>query len=202
MANNVYGTITVHEAENWDRLEEIVKVGVAEFYMPMPKALDISAPALSKEEKRIAKNNHVRYGYENGYDWLVENHGTKTGDYSRSLSGDNLVFRTAYTPLSLNIIKMFALDFPNFTYVWEEEQGYGERYEFEDGEITEYQKWDIPPWAENKELTDEEEEFCYNNSITWLSEDYELHSKGFYESHNLDEFLGYTIDEVKRELDL
>lgn len=204
MANYVYGTITVHSTEDFNRLEEIAKVGMAEFYLPMPKALNITAPAQNEEERRIAEANMVRYGVADWYDWRIVNHGTKWSDYQHELNGDTLTFTTAWSPISFDIIRMFALDFPNFTYTWEEEQGFGETYIFEDGEVVEEHEWDIPSWDENGSLSEEEQEYCYMNNIMWLKEDYEkcgeIYAVGYYQYGDIEDFLGATLEEVKQLL--
>ena len=204
MANYVYSTITIHDTENFKRLEEIAKVGMAEFYCPMPKALDITAPAHTKNEKMIAEANMVRYGFENWYDWRRENHGTKWGDYQIVLTGDTLTFTTAWSPLSFDIIEMFALDFPNLTYTWEEEQGFGETYVFEDSEVIEFHWWDIPSWGENGSLSEEEQEYCSMNDIMWLKDEYEkdgeTYAVGYYQYGDIEDFLGVTLEEVKQLL--
>ena len=204
MANYVYSTITIHDTENFKRLEKIAKVGMAEFYLPMPKALEITAPTQNEEGERIAEANMVRYGFENWYDWRIENHGTKWADYQIVLTGDTLTFTTAWTPLSFDIIEMFALDFPNFTYTWEEEQGFGETYVFEDSEVIEEQSWDIPSWDENGSLSEEEQEYCSKNHIMWLKEEYEkdgeTYAVGYYQNGDIEDFLGATLEEVKQLL--
>lgn len=43
---------------------------------------------------------------------------------------------------------MFAKDFPNFTLIWEEEQGFGEKWLCEDSELTLVDEWDIPEYDE------------------------------------------------------
>ena len=205
MANYVYSTITINETENWDRLKKIVEVGIAEFYKPMPKALDIDSPQYKEDEVLIANNNLKRYGASDWYDWRNQNHGTKWGDYGRDLNGDNLCFVTAWSPLAFDIIEMFVLDFPNITYQWEEEQGFGERYEFKDGELVEEHKWDIPMWADNETLSEEDQGLCYENDIGWLSKEYhkmgETFKVGFYHESELEDFIGATIEEVKKDLE-
>lgn len=204
MANYVYGTIIVHSTDNSERLEEIVKVGIAEFYRPMPKALDITAPAHTKNEKMIAEANMVRYGVTDWYDWRRVNHGTKWSDYQHELNGDIFTFTSAWSPISFDIIKMFALDFPNMTYEWEEEQGYGERYEFRDGEVVEEHEWDIPSWSDNKTLSEDDIKLCDYHNVGWLSKEYnkidETFEVGFYYDSNLEEFIGTTIEEVRKSI--
>ena len=67
-----------------DKIEKIAngdKGDLLQYFYPMPKALeDTQAPLpnhATKEEKAKAKENLKKYGYDNWYDWRVENWGTK-----------------------------------------------------------------------------------------------------------------------------
>ena len=67
-----------------DKIEKIAngdKGALLQYFYPMPKALqDTTAPLqkdATKEEKAKAKENLKKYGYDNWYDWRVENWGTK-----------------------------------------------------------------------------------------------------------------------------
>ena len=67
-----------------DKIEKIAngdKGDLLQYFYPMPKALeDTTAPLqkdATKEEKAKAKENLKKYGYDNWYDWRVENWGTK-----------------------------------------------------------------------------------------------------------------------------
>ena len=67
-----------------DKIEKIAngdKGDLLQYFYPMPKELqDTTAPLqkdATKEEKAKAKENLKKYGYDNWYDWRVENWGTK-----------------------------------------------------------------------------------------------------------------------------
>ena len=67
-----------------DKIEKIAKGDkgdLLQYFYPMPKALlDTTAPLqkdATKEEKAKANENLKKYGYDNWYDWRVENWGTK-----------------------------------------------------------------------------------------------------------------------------
>ena len=69
-----------------DKIEKIVseeggEEGLLQYFHPMPKALkDTTAPLpndATEEEKAKAKENLKKYGYDNWYDWRVENWSTK-----------------------------------------------------------------------------------------------------------------------------
>lgn len=45
--------------------------------VPRPKSLDITSPARTDEEKRIAEDNLKKYGHKNWYDWNIANWGCK-----------------------------------------------------------------------------------------------------------------------------
>ena len=67
-----------------DKIEKIAngdKGDLLQYFYPMPKALQDTTAPLQKdaitEEKAKAKENLKKYGYDNWYDWRVENWGTK-----------------------------------------------------------------------------------------------------------------------------
>ena len=67
-----------------DKIEKIAngdKGDLLQYFYPMQEALkDTTAPLpkdATKEEKAKAKENQKKYGYDNWYDWRVENWGTK-----------------------------------------------------------------------------------------------------------------------------
>ena len=67
-----------------DKIEKIAngdKGDLLQYFYPMPEALkDTTAPLpkdATKEEKAKAKETLKKYGYDNWYDWRVENWGTK-----------------------------------------------------------------------------------------------------------------------------
>jgi len=171
MPNHVYANITLHNPteEQIEKLEQIDKVGICQYYKPRPKDQD-----------------------ENWYQWNIENWHTKWGDYDTELHDETIYdFVTAWSPINDEIIAMFANDFPNFEYTWEEEQGFGKYYEYQDHQVVKSKEWDLPEW----EATDHDE-------ITFLSQDhdtaFDFFEKGYYREHGLFEYLGETLEEAKQ----
>ena len=159
MANIVYGNITV-ENKYKAKLEEISKVGLCRYYIPMPKVLENTDTVVKivtqkeyeeqmeknkteKEEARKAKpltfdmhtNLVARTGYDNSYDWVVDNWGTKWGTKFENYEDGEYLFETANSPVSGKIIEMLMKDIPTFTYHFVEENGWGARYEIKDGKV-------------------------------------------------------------------
>ena len=84
------------------------------------------------------------YGHDNWYEWSYNMWGTKWGTYDDEFhkSEHRYTYTTAWSPLHDSIIEMLAEEIPTFSYNWEEEQGYGAVYEFENGEIKAKGKFD------------------------------------------------------------
>jgi len=200
MPNHVFNNISV-EQEYADKLEAISKVGLAEFFRPRPKIFEgTTSPTPKKEEDEnqyiIQLNLRAIYGAENWYEWAYLNWGTKWGTYDNEFSKTDNTYRytTAWSPLLDEIIEMLAKYIPTFHYSWEEEQGYGAVYEYENGKRVYHKEYDIPNWEE----TDDEE-------IQFLADDYESpygnFRSGYYYHWSLHEYLGKNLDEAKKYLD-
>ena len=104
-----------------------------------------------------ARNLLKKYGTDNWYDWAIRNWGCKwDASMSDSIDDGDYEFRFE-TPWSIpeEFIKTFALKAykkcPNssFTWWWEEEQGFGQEFFIESGEITVTKDWDIPYFDEH-----------------------------------------------------
>ena len=85
------------------------------------------------------------------YDWNCENWGTKWEASEPVLNneGDGFliyVFQTAWSPLSLELLREFSEKFPTLTFKhdYEEEQGWGGEAEVENGDVTHFSEYDIP----------------------------------------------------------
>ena len=50
----------------------------------------------------------------NWYDWANENWNTKWGCYDFRIDDEVIYFTSAWSPISSDIIEMFAKDFPSF----------------------------------------------------------------------------------------
>ena len=180
MPNYVYNTIIIAEPIDSEKLKEIAKVGLCQYYRPMPEYL---------------KGTKSPSDTPNWYDWAYENWNTKWGSFDNELEDDfKYDFSTAWSPPSDDIIEMFARDFPNFEYIWEEEQGFGYKFEYENGQIISTHKWDLPEWEPTK-----------NDEITFLTENYtdfdhNTYEKGYYREYGIHEYLGKTINEAIENL--
>ena len=196
MPNHVFNNISV-EKEYADKLEAISKVGLAQYFKPRPKAYDDTTFPMPKKKDdsykyELGKLLEKHYRYNNWYDWSWAIWGTKWGTYDDEFhkSEHRYTYRTAWSPLCESIIEMLAKEIPTFSYDWEEEQGYGAVYEFENGERTFFKEYNIPNW----EQTDHEE-------IQYLTEDYDSpygeYKKGYYYRWRLEEYLGNNLKEAK-----
>ena len=221
MPNHVINNIVV-EKKYATILEEISKVGLLEYIKPMPKSLDtsdVTEDSLKKSVKwkETDIENQVRiknqcdfnekvHGHRTWYGWSLEHWGTKWADYETEFWQDDHFayyrFTTAWSSPSSEIIRQFANIIPDFEYVWEEEQGFGERIKYENSVIKSFIEWDLPEW----ELVWEEDyggkEVVGNESdYTYLKEPYfydgETYPVGFYVSYNLNEYRGDTLTEAK-----
>ena len=238
MPNHVYNTITIngHLSQEQKRiLSEIEDVGIAEYYIPMPKELNIKAGSIDveakeldillrkyKKNKLISKRNrkkisrHIgfrgysfkrfsrvlnhlkameynksRFGYINFYDWRIDNWGTKWGDYDLSIRFNKISYITAWSPLSDQLINLFLKDFPNIDYQWEEEQGFGEEYEYIDGEYHNGFAYDAPDY--------EEIEIGDGEYIYYLSNPYYRNNQIGYYSYNSFQDTEYFLSIDKEE---
>jgi hypothetical protein len=156
MPNHVYNVISVEE-KYADKLKEITEVGLCMYYKPMPKEIELSRSpvrVVSEEEYQKALTSREvslglpitvqmqddlikKYGFDNWYDWSIHNWGTKWRVYDKEYDNGRYSFSTAWSPPSDSIIEMLAKDIPDFSYCWEEEQGYGHDMLFMNGKKVE-----------------------------------------------------------------
>lgn len=91
-----------------------------------------------------------RYGAPDWYGWANINWGTKWGDVHHEISKNNgfamLRFESAWSPLSDAVLDKFFADVVQADYIWEEEQGFGQKYSVRDGEATLVDEWDELRW--------------------------------------------------------
>ena len=140
MPNHVYTRISISDPTKKQKeiLKKIEKAeGLCRYYKPMPKELEGTTSPSHKP---------------NWYDWCLENWGTKWGCYDFEIDDEIISFTSAWSPIGDNIIRMFAKDFPSFTYSWEEEQGYGSEMDYEGGECIMQSDYDCPQWEEIEEV--------------------------------------------------
>jgi len=200
MPNHVYNTIEVEE-KYISKLESLLNTddkgwkggGLFQSVHPMPKDLDISSPQYGDKLQVIAEQNKKNYGHPDWYSWRCDdkNWGNKWGDYDGYYEEGRYQFCTAWSTPSVEFLMRLAKIIPNFEIHFEEEQGWGGHYIFENGEITDEHFYDIPDW----EWIDHEE-------ISKLKEDFigperEIYDAGYYAHGSFHEWLGETFEEAE-----
>ena len=96
--------------------------------------------------KKMQKALIDKYGTDNWYDWAYNNWGTKWGCYDHDIDSGNLRFSTAWNLFDISLLTEIAVDFPTFVLAYEEEQGWGGEFVFEDGECIQRTEYDAPTW--------------------------------------------------------
>jgi len=195
MPNHVYNWISVEE-KYAEKIEEISKVGLAQYYKPMPK--DLEKTTFPDETMTKKRSDHLikLYGHNNWYEWAIDNWGTKWGcydnEYDRDVNTELYSYTTAWSPLDMELLDMLAKDIPTFWFGWEEEQGFGQEWEYKNGVSRLDLEWDLPEWKE----TDVE-------GVSYLSEAYETpegkYDVGYYCEYNINEWLAEDFDDAVKE---
>lgn len=203
MPNHVHNTLVV-EDKYAAKLESLISVnsdgydgaGLFQSVHPMPESLDITSPQHKDVDKEIGDENKAKYGYRDWYAWRTadENWGTKWGDYEGYYDGDNYSFNTAWSPPSEAFLLKLAQIIPNFEIYFEEEQGWGGHYVFENGEITDEHFFDIPDWQET------EDDEVWELKEDFVGPEREVYKAGYYAYGSLHEFMGTDWEEVKKEI--
>lgn len=85
------------------------------------------------------------------YNWCVENWGTKWGAYDNHIQEfENAPllyeFTTAWSPFNEHIVRKICKLLQNLEWEWQEEQGFGESFDVENGEVTRYNQWESIDW--------------------------------------------------------
>ena len=220
MPNHCYTRISISNPTK--KQKEILKQikldgGLCRYYVPFPEELngisngsttidgksvrhwrEIDGENVAVSEKEL-KQLEEKYGATNWYDWCLNNWGTKWGCYEFGIDDDVIQFTSAWSPIGDNIIQMFAQDFPSFHYEYEEEQGWGAEFDYEESECIFSNKYDTPQWEEIEDVDVKEENgytICY--TITKLCEDhpsYRDYGVGYYADYS-HEFLGKTLKDA------
>ena len=183
--------------EQYDKLCDIQKThnGICGYYRPMPEELrNTTSPTRivsETEYKKIMKENEKidrtqpfyyepkpitkkmqvnllsKYGVDNWYDWAYMNWSTKWGCYDNEIDGQTLTFATAWGLFNTDILEEFAQDFPDFILAYQEEQGWGGEFVYENGICTEHHEYDAPAWSD---VTIESEEGRICELLTYIPE--------------------------------
>lgn len=215
-------------------LSDIQEFGICQYYLPVPKQLEelclgyvngqkivfkepkeldegcwffdnnkiSNQVELSKEDlKRLEKD----YGFDNPYDWKVENWNTKWGDCRIEVDFEKgkLNWESAWSPIGNNILDMFSKDFPDFNYKFVEEQDWGGEVEYRNGSIYTTFTYNTPEWelVETYEWIDKNGEEN-EGDITKLLHPHPraLMGIGYYLCHDPSDFLAFTLAEAKNIL--
>ena len=216
MPNHVYSVISLPTLTKKQKgiLEKIEEArGLCRYYKPMPKELEntTSPPRIVSQEEyleQMEKNKTEKfksypltkemnesliqkYGHNSWYGWCNQNWDTKWGCYDFIVEDEVIYYTSAWSPIGENIIEMFAKDFPDFVYSWEEEEEYGSELEYDNGECIQENNYDMPEWEEVKELED-------GSTITKLINEHPNYEDGI--GYYLDwskEFLGKNLEEIE-----
>lgn len=149
--------------------------GICGYYYPMPEELrNTTSPTRivsESEYEQIMKENEkidrtqpwyyepkpitekmqqallAKYGVDNWYDWAHFIWGTKWGCYDNDIDGQTLTFATAWSLFNTSILDKFAQDFPDFILSYQEEQGWGGEFVYENGICIEHHEYDAPEWS-------------------------------------------------------
>jgi len=120
----------------------------------MPKELTgTTSPQRIPETISREESNRLKdlYGHDNWYDWCYRNWGTKWGCYDNHYDEvqGTLHFATAWSPFNFDVLDLLTKKLPDFIWTWEEEQGFGEEEEYQDGECIRSFSWDLPEISED-----------------------------------------------------
>jgi hypothetical protein len=212
MPNWVYNNIEV-EQEYTEKLEQIAKKGICQYFKPQPEAYgDTKSPTPSKEENpyeyELSQLLLKHHGFENWHDWRTKHWGVKwdasqhwrDGKYQNYIEGNYYRFETPWGRPDMSIFELLAKEIPNFSYWWEEEQGFGEEWECVDGELRLISEWDMPIWKDNLDSA-RPYESC--GTLSYLLEDFtkldETYSKGYYLEYDLQSPLGLSYKRAMKE---
>lgn len=204
MPNWVYNNIEVEEKYT-EKLEQISKRGFCHYFKPRPKAYeDTISPTPSKENNpyvyELSQLLLKYHGYENWYDWCRKHWGVKWDSCDGHMDGNIYRFETPWNRPDMSIFELLAKEIPNFNYWWEEEQGYGEEWECEDGEFRLIESWDLPVW---KDFEYSKIPYQSCGTLSYLLEVYtkmgETYPKGYYLEYDLNTYLGSTYKKAMKE---
>lgn len=178
MPNHVYYHLAMSDLSDEQKLilNDIAKVGLCQYYRPMPDDIrNTTSPTRivsETEYKKIMKENEKidrtqpfyheikpitkkmqaelleKYGVDNWYDWAHKNWDTKWGCYDNDIDGTCYNFATAWCLFDLDILEDFALTFPDFELHFDEEgSAFTGGVLYENGKCTLTEINDTPDWS-------------------------------------------------------
>lgn len=216
MPNHVYYHLAMSDLSDEQKLilNDIAKVGLCQYYRPMPDDIrNTTSPARivsETEYKKIMKENEKidrtqpfyheikpitkkmqaelleKYGVDNWYDWAHKNWDTKWGCYDNDIDGTCYNFATAWCLFDLDILEDFALTFPDFELHFDEEgSAFTGGVLYENGKCTLTEINDTPDWSRME--IDTEHGFI-TKLISTITPSYfrEGAEAGYYYDHQLD----------------
>lgn len=216
MPNHVYYHLAMSDLSDEQKLilNDIAKVGLCQYYRPMPDDIrNTTSPTRivsETEYKKIMKENEKidrtqpfyheikpitkkmqaelleKYGVDNWYDWAHKNWDTKWGCYDNDIDGTCYNFATAWCLFDLDILEDFALTFPDFELHFDEEgSAFTGGVLYENGKCTLTEINDTPDWSRME--IDTEHGFI-TKLISTITPSYfrEGAEAGYYYDHQLD----------------
>lgn len=172
--NTTSPTKIVTQKEYDKQMEENKKIDRTQewYFEPMPITKKMQTALLNK------------YGVDNWYDWAYNNWGTKWGCYDHDIDGNNMNFCTAWNLFDTSILDLVAVDFPDFVLCYEEEQGWGGEFVYENGVCIAHTEYDIPSWSNSTTPTEDGE---ITKLLTEISESHfnEFAPVGYYYDYDV-----------------
>ena len=209
-------------------VDKIEKAGsICQYYKPQPLnlsnictgAITINGERCNKWRKKLQIDGTTRdvpvtpeeliilkerYGYTDWYEWSLNNWNTKWGDCSLEINNCSisceLRFESAWSPICDSILKLFAKDFPDFSFWYEEECEWGGDKEYVNGECVYENSYDEPEWRDEEEIKIK----GLSVNASFLEEEHPSYEYGvgYYEDYCRDQFLGKTIEDAVNTLEI
>jgi len=134
---------------HWEKYEEYKAAGKLEHDLGYPSSVGIT----QEEQDELM----TKYGVDNWYDWSLEYWGCKwdaSSDETWEDVEDYVDFSTAWSPPEA-FIEALSKKHPEelIAVEWEEEQGFGQVYIIQNGNIIEVkEEWNLPEWGEEEDV--------------------------------------------------
>jgi hypothetical protein len=171
--------VEVHSWNPQKGLDDLVIENVPFTYMAMRNPFE-EPYNITREEY------HSVNGYSDGkqtgktpgnwYNWNINHWGVKwDAKFNAVQRGDELLsyyFESPWGPPSLDMLLDMSVKFPDiaFTHNYEEEQGWGGEYEFQNEEVSEAREWDEPD-SHSDQIERGNSCMCEDGDLDWMYED-------------------------------